>query len=133
MTYQTGVALEAGASSEGGAAGAGIGMGAGLAMGQQMANSMGQQRPTYQDNNQRALEPRRGAPPPLPGGNRYHVAVDGEATGPYSVEGLQQQLSSGVINENSLVWANGMPDWQKAIEVEELGDLFDAPPPLPLS
>ncbi len=134
MTYQTGVALEAGASSEGGAAGAGIGMGAGLAMGQQMANNMGQQR-IAQGNNRddRRYEPAgRNGPPPLPGGIRYHVAVDGQATGPYSVDGLQQQLKSGVITPSSLVWANGMADWQKVSEVEELQDLFGAPPPPPL-
>ena len=132
MTYQTGVALEAGASSSGGAAGAGIGMGAGLAMGQQMANNMGQQRLPQDDRN---LQPRasaeRSLPPPLAGGARYHIAVDGEATGPYSIEGLQQQLGNGVITKSTLVWANGMADWQEASEVAELSRLFSAPPPLP--
>ncbi len=135
MTYQTGVALEAGASSSGGAAGAGIGMGAGLAMGQQMANNMGQQR--LPQESAPALEPAaasgRSLPPPLPGGARYHIAVDGEATGPYSIEGLQQQLGNGVITKSTLVWANGMPDWQEASEVAELGQLFRTPPPLPRS
>ncbi len=148
MTYQTGVALEAGASSEGGAAGAGIGMGAGLAMGQQMANNMGQQqlpqgnyqRPGQgqsqnQSNYQSAPQGNvgRGGPPPLPGGTRYHVAVNGDATGPYSVEGLQQQLANGDLAPSSLVWASGMADWQMASDVEELSELFGAPPPLPLS
>jgi len=136
MTYQTGVALEAGASSSGGAAGAGIGMGAGLAMGQQMANNMGQQH--LPQENTRGLAPAsasasgRSLPPPLSGGGaRYHIAVDGEATGPYSVEGLQQQLGNGVITKSTLVWATGMPDWQEASEVAELSQLFRAPPPLP--
>ena len=70
-------------------------------------------------------------PPPLTGEARYHIAVDGEATGPYSVEGLQQQLGNGVITKSTLVWANGMPDWQQASEVAELRELFSAPPPLP--
>ena len=103
MTYQTGVALEAGASSQGGAAGAGIGMGAGLAMGQQMANNMGQQQlpqggyqgqgqgqgqgQSYQQGPQSGPSGNAGGPPPLPGGTRYHVAVNGDATGPYSIEG----------------------------------------------
>ena len=138
MTYQTGVALEAGASSSGGAAGAGIGMGAGLAMGQQMANNMGQQRLPQQTGHGAASAHASGReasgralPPPLTGGARYHIAVDGEATGPYSVEGLQQQLGNGVITKSTLVWANGMPDWQQASEVAELRELFSAPPPLP--
>lgn len=149
MTYQTGVALEAGASSEGGAAGAGIGMGAGLAMGQQMANNMGQQQQLPQGNYQRPGQGQsqnqgnyqsapqgnagRGGPPPLPGGTRYHVAVNGDATGPYSVEGLQQQLANGDLAPSSLVWASGMADWQMASDVEELSELFGAPPPLPRS
>ena len=132
MTYQTGVALEAGASSEGGAAGAGIGMGAGLAMGQQMANNMGQQRLSSQDRSARYDSGDRSAPPPLPGRAQYHVAVDGEATGPFSVESLQQQLADGSIGPSTLVWSNGMADWQKATEVEELNELFGAPPPLPV-
>ena len=138
MTYQTGVALEAGASSSGGAAGAGIGMGAGLAMGQQMAINMGQQRLPQQTGHGAASAHASGReasgralPPPLTGGARYHIAVDGEATGPYSVEGLQQQLGNGVITKSTLVWANGMPDWQQASEVAELRELFSAPPPLP--
>lgn len=144
MTYQTGVALEAGAKSEGGAAGAGIGMGAGLAMGQQMANNMGQQQlpqggyqgqNNYQNNNHGTYQGNTGrsGPPPLPGGTRYHVAVNGDATGPYSIEALQQQFVNGDIAPSSLVWANGMEDWKMASDVEELSELFGAPPPLPLS
>jgi len=133
MTYQTGVALEAGASSSGGAAGAGIGMGAGLAMGQQMANNMGQQRLPQESNQSLESAAGRSLPPPLSGGARYHIAVDGEASGPYSVEGLQQQLGNGVINSSTLVWATGMPDWQEASKVAELSQLFSAPPPLPRS
>jgi len=139
MQYQTGVALEAGASNPGGGAGAGIGMGAGLAMGQQMANSMGQGRPpqdgrNWHDDGRRVQSnppTARALPPPLPGGTRYHVAIDGEASGPYSVEGLQQQLSNGVVKPDTLVWASGMGDWQEASKVDELSGLFRAPPPLP--
>jgi len=140
MTYQSGVALEASASAPGGAAGAGIGMGAGLAMGQQMANNMGQpvgqrgQSTHWHDDGRRVQANPTSAkalPPPLPGGTRYHVAIDGESTGPYSVEGLQQQLGNGVITAETLVWASGMADWQEVSQVAELSDLFRAPPPLP--
>ena len=139
MTYQTGVALEAGASGSGGAAGAGIGMGAGLAMGQQMANSMqpvgqrGQNTHWHDDGRRVQASPTsaRALPPPLPGGTRYHVAINGESTGPYSVEGLQQQLENGVITDDTLVWASGMADWQEVSQVEELSNLFRSPPPLP--
>ncbi len=141
MTYQTGVALEAGATNSSGAAGAGIGMGAGLAMGHQMANSMGQPQGQPQQGNQhwhndgRRVDANpasaKSLPPPLPGGKRYHVAVDGEASGPYSLEGLQQQLGNGSITPKSLVWTSGMEDWVEASEVADLSGLFRAPPPLP--
>ncbi len=136
MQYQTGVALEAGASNPGGAAGAGIGMGAGLAMGHQMANSMGQGgsaggQQWHNDGRRVQTDPASGKslPPPLPGGNRYHVAVDGEASGPYSIEGLQQQLGNGSMSSTSLVWTNGMADWVEAGKVSELSELFRTPPP----
>lgn len=126
MAYQTGVALEAGAANPGGAAGAGIGMGAGLAMGNQMANTMGQ-------NNRLVNQGSAGAalPPPLPGGQRFHIAVDGEASGPYSVEGLQKQMSAGVVSADTLVWTAGMDEWVEASRVSELRSLFRSPPPLP--
>ena len=122
MKYQTGVAMEAGAANPGGAAGAGIGMGAGLAMGQQMANSM-----------QSSSGGAASAPPPLQAAAQYHVAVDGEATGPFSRAGLQQQLQNGSLQKDTLVWTVGMEDWAEAGQVSELSDLFasKAPPPLP--
>ncbi len=129
MTYQTGVALEAGAASEGGAAGAGIGMGAGLAMGQQMANNMGQQR-LPQGGQARTYDSSAGAaPPPLPGASEFHIAIDGRPAGPYSIGSLQQQLDSGAISPSTLVWADGMADWEKASDVDELSRLFGTPPP----
>lgn len=128
MTYQTGVALEAGASAPGGAAGAGIGMGAGLAMGNQMANTMGQQAPRQVSHSAGAA-----LPPPLPGAVEYHVALDGEPAGPFSMAVLQQHRASGKLTAASLVWAPGMTDWSEAGEVEELASLFAAiePPPVP--
>jgi len=143
MTYQTGVALEASANSPGGAAGAGIGMGAGLAMGQQMASNMGggqgqhagQNRNWHDDGRRVQSNPTtaKSLPPPLPDGPRYHVAIEGEATGPYSIDGLQKQLENGVVTASTLVWASGMADWQEAADIAELSDLFRAPPPLPKS
>lgn len=133
MTYQTGVALEAGASQPGGAAGAGIGMGAGLAMGHQMANTMGHATTTanIESGGQSA-----GAalPPPLPSAREFHVAVDGQPMGPFSIDVLQQKQAGGELAADTLVWSPGMADWAEASEVEELASLFvnSEPPPLPL-
>ncbi len=126
MKYQTGVAMEAGAANPGGAAGAGIGMGAGLAMGQQMANSM---------QGSSAAGSAAAMPPPLKAAAEYHVAVDGVATGPFSMAGLQQQHQNGSLRSDTLVWTVGMEDWSEAGRVSDLADLFasKAPPPLPAS
>lgn len=132
MTYQTGVALEAGASNPGGAAGAGIGMGAGLAMGHQMANNM---QPGAVEHNKPApgLEQTSALPPPLPASKRYHLAVDGDPTGPHGLDELRQQLDQGVMSVESLVWAPGMDDWAAAGDLADLAELFvtNDPPPLP--
>lgn len=125
MQYQTGLAIEAGAENPGGAAGAGIGLGAGLAVGQQMANSM-----------QPSAAPPSAAeamPPPLPASKRFHIAINGQASGPFGSEGLQQRVDAGELTATTLVWAKGMPEWVAAGSVAELAELFDQdqPPPIP--
>lgn len=54
---------------------------------------------------------------------------DGE--GQFGPLGLEALKSKG-INKNTLVWTEGMEDWKKASEVEELKEIFrSVPPPLP--
>ena len=135
MTYQTGVALEAGASNPGGGAGAGIGMGAGLAMGHQMANSMG--HAAAGSSPAQMIEGGGTAaalPPPLPSAQTYHVAVDGQPSGPFTVEALQQQVAGGTLSADSLVWTAGMDDWTTAGQLDDLAVLFisSEPPPIPV-
>ena len=67
-------------------------------------------------------------PPPIPV-VAYHVAVNGQATGPYEVGTLQQMAVAGQFNANSLVWRTGMTEWVRASSVEELKGLFM--PPIP--
>jgi hypothetical protein len=73
------------------------------------------------------------APPPLPGsGRRYHVAVASNPAGPFPVEELRARAQVGQLERSTLVWSEGMAQWQAAAEVEELKPLFAAvPPPLP--
>ena len=135
MTYQTGVALEAGATNPGGAAGAGIGMGAGLAMGHQMANSMGHGGAAHGGTTQMIEGGQSAAlPPPLPAAAQYHIAVDGQPMGPYAIEGLRTQLNDGQFSASSLVWTPGMEGWMEAGQVDDLAALFisNEPPPIPV-
>lgn len=61
----------------------------------------------------------------------YHVAVNGQATGPYALNVLQQMATSGQFNADSLVWKNGMAEWVKAGTIDELKSMFVVMPPIP--
>lgn len=105
----------------GGAAGDAMGMGIGLVMAQQMAEQFGGGMASGGS----------AGPPPLPGQQTFHVAVNGQQAGPYSVSQLQQAVVSGQVTGQTLVWSAGMAEWTPAGQVPGLSDLFSAPPPLP--
>ncbi len=70
-------------------------------------------------------------PPPIPT-VAYHVAVNGQATGPFGLSVLTQMATAGQLTVDSLVWKNGMAQWAKAGTVDELKNLFtNAMPPIP--
>jgi membrane protease subunit (stomatin/prohibitin family) len=120
--YQAAQAMEKAADNPGGMASGGMGMGMGFAMANQMGQAMGQQHNVG------------GAPPPIPQAASYHVAINGQQTGPYDLQTLKQQASQGTLTRDSLVWKQGMAQWSKAGEVDELQSIFaSAPPPLPPS
>lgn len=70
-------------------------------------------------------------PPPIPT-VAYHVAVNGQATGPFDLNTLAQMVVSGQLVTGSLVWKAGMSAWAKADAVDELKGLFtNVMPPIP--
>lgn len=70
-------------------------------------------------------------PPPIPP-VAYHVAVNGQATGPFDLPTLAQMAASGRLTAESLVWKNGMAQWAKAGEADELKGFFNPTmPPIP--
>ena len=70
-------------------------------------------------------------PPPIPM-TTYHVAVNGQATGPYDIPMLTQMVSAGTFKKTDLVWKQGMETWVTAGSVEELHPLFiNEIPPIP--
>lgn len=70
-------------------------------------------------------------PPPIPT-VAYHVAVNGQATGPFDISVLKQMVIAGQLTADSLVWKNGMAQWSRAEIVDELRNLFVNPmPPIP--
>lgn len=69
-------------------------------------------------------------PPPLPTVS-YHVAINGQAAGPFDMSALVQMAINGQLTEDSLVWKSGMAQWEQAIALEELKGLFSTIPPIP--
>ena len=102
------------------------GMAVGGAIGQNIAGTMnGMMTGTN-------IQPPMGAvPPPIPT-VMYHVAVNGQATGPFDLAALSQMVSTGAFTKDSLVWKQGMSGWEKAGTVQELTSvLANAMPPIP--
>lgn len=113
----------------GGMAAGGLGAGLGFAMANQLGQSMtpGQAPPA-----QNAPAQSGAAPPPLPSGPQFYAAIDGQQAGPFDAATLKQQIASGSVTRETLVWSEGMSDWTAASEVAAVAKLFGAtPPPLP--
>lgn len=129
MQYQGAQAIRDAAQNQGTAgtgAGLGFGVGAGAAMGQMLGQAVAQ--PQAQ---QQAAAP-AAAPPPIPQAVTFYVAAGGQQTGPFDLATLQQQVASGQLTRDTLVWKAGMANWTKAGAVADLSSLFAAtPPPLP--
>lgn len=71
-------------------------------------------------------------PPPVPS-VAYHVAINGQAAGPFDMKTLKQMAESGQLVGSSLVWKAGMAEWAKASEVAEVAELLAmVPPAVPL-
>ena len=71
-------------------------------------------------------------PPPIPA-VAYHIAINGQAAGPFDIPALTQMVAAGQLTSDSLVWKNGMVQWKKAGTVDELKNLFSSMPPIPPS
>jgi len=128
--FQTANAMEEAAKNPGGMAAGGMGMGMGFAM----ANQMGQAMVPGQPQPPAPQQPQAPAPPPLPQAAQFHVAIDGKQAGPFDTPALQQQVTTGKLTRDTLVWKQGMAQWTAAGQVDELKSLFGGtvqPPPLP--
>ena len=76
--------------------------------------------------------------PPMPGRVpqvQYIVGINGQQSGPYGWEQLQQLVQQGKLTQQTYVWKQGMAAWELAGNVSELAPLFltGAPgmPPMP--
>ena len=61
---------------------------------------------------------------------QYYLYEGAQQQGPFSFEALKEKN----VSADSLIWHEGLNDWQKAGEIEELKILFKAgPPPVPVA
>jgi len=72
------------------------------------------------------------APPPLPVAPVFFVASDGGQSGPFDLATLKANAANGSFTAETLVWRNGMAEWQPAKSIPELAAILPSvPPPLP--
>lgn len=110
---------------------------AGMMMGMAMGGAMGGQMTNMMNNFGQPQQPVKQqtapvAPPPIPGAVSYMLAVNGQQSGPYNIQQLQQMAQSGQLNRQTYVWKQGMSNWEMAGNVAELSGLFPPmAPPVP--
>lgn len=119
--YQFGTAMGDAAKNP---AGGGMGEGIGLGMGFGMAGRMMGAAP---------MAGGTASPPPLPPQSVWHIAANGQSTGPFGGEQIQQGISAGQITAKTMIWSPTLSGWTAAGQVPDWASFFQAqsPPPLP--
>lgn len=116
--YQTAQAIGDAAKNPGGGMGDAMGLGAGFAMAQQMAQAL-------------APKADQAAPPPIPGALHFHIVLNGQQAGPFSLDELGAHAARGSLTPATLVWKPGLPQWTPAAQVPAVAAVIAAPPPIP--
>lgn len=103
---------------------------AGMMTGMMMGGAMGGQMAGMMNNMGQQMQNAMNTPPPMPN-VQYMLAVNGQQTGPFGMQQLQQKAQSGQLTRNTYVWKQGMAQWELAGNVAELASLFApaCPPP----
>ncbi|HWB61923.1 MAG TPA: SPFH domain-containing protein [Chitinophagales bacterium] len=118
--FKTAQSIETAAENQG-FPGMGVGFGVGMGMGNMVTNAFGNQMNQQNTN----------VPPPPPPVTQFFIAVNGQQTGPFSYEQMQQMAQSGQLRRDSLIWKAGMASWAQASTVTELNNAFNNVPPPP--
>lgn len=103
--------------------GVGMGMGIGQQMGQMISGAMQQSGITGQS---------APVPPPPPAAS-FYVAVNGQTTGPFSLDQIRQKIIGGEIVASTYVYRLGGTAWAAAQSEPEIAQIFTSllPPPPP--
>jgi hypothetical protein len=61
----------------------------------------------------------------------WFFASQGQQQGPYPDSQLRDLIAKGIVTASTLVWSEGMADWQKAGDIPGLFSGYSGPPPVP--
>ena len=102
-----------------------MGMFAGIGMGNVVGGAI-------QQGAAQAPQQTGGGPPPLPPEVQWYAGIDGQQAGPFTQDALKQLIQQGRITQDTLMWKQGMANWDPAKQISELSDFFaPMPPPFP--
>jgi membrane protease subunit (stomatin/prohibitin family) len=131
-------AMTAAAQTPNSGMGAGMGMGVGMAMAQQMGQQFSTQAAGRAPGPWGAPAPAApqaaapvAPPPPPPVEHVWHIAVDGQTSGPFSKARMGRMAGEGQLTRETYVWTPGQDGWKRAEDVAELAQLFTILPPPP--
>nr|WP_322624777.1 SPFH domain-containing protein [uncultured Flavobacterium sp.] len=91
----------------------------GMALGGTMANQMGGMMGNIQNT------------PPPPPVIAYHIALNGQQSGPFTVEQLKGFVTTGQFTPRHYLWKQGMAGWELAESIPEFSAIFGQVPPPP--
>ena len=101
-------------------------------MGMAMMNQMMQNQQNQNQNQQQQQQPvQQQAPPPMPPQLKFFVSINGQQSGPFDMNALQQMVIQNQLTKETFVWREGMASWLAAGQVSEVSGLFGAVPPPP--
>lgn len=109
---------------------------AGMMAGMMMGGALGNQMAGMMNQMGGAMQGQMNTPPPMPQ-VQYMVSANGQQSGPFNMQQMQQLVQNGQLSRNTYVWKQGMAQWEMAGNVAELSALFApasqmAPPPPPM-
>lgn len=91
----------------------------GMAMGRVMGDQLGDMM-----SNTNSTPP----PPPV---LTYHIALNGQQSGPFTLEQLKEYAITGQFTKLHHAWKQGMTEWIQANDIAELAGVFAQVPPPP--
>lgn len=64
------------------------------------------------------FNPIKNSPPPIPQIKEYYIVFQGSQKGPLEVKTLKEMISLNMIDDNTLIWSEGMSEWEKISKID---------------